>query len=59
MSCQDKLKDKAKFGENVNNAAYKAELEQCVSVCAEDMTKLLKPLSNKMQEWFNKGMYAK
>lgn len=59
MSCADKLKDKSSFGESGNNPAYKAEMEQCVSKCGEEMVKVLKPLTTKMQDWFNKGMYNK
>ena len=58
MSCADKIKDKSTFGE-VSPQSNKAEMENCVNKCSDEMIKILPTFSKKIREYFNKQYYLK
>ena len=53
MSCADKIKDK-NAGDTVRQ---RAEMEECVTQCGNEMVKLLPTFTKRMREWFKKGAY--
>ena len=53
MACADKIKDK-----NLSDVPrQRAEMEQCVNKCGDEMVKILPTYTTRMREWFKKGAY--
>jgi len=50
------VKDQAGVGEG-SSQKNRAEMENCVNKCGDEMIKMLPTFTKKMRDWFKKGYY--
>lgn len=57
MACADEVRDRASGSGSNDQQKHRAELEQCVNKCGDEMTKLLPSFTKRMGDWFKKGSF--
>ena len=58
LSCGDKIKDKYPLDQSPN-PNQREDMQKCLTICGDEMIKIIPTFTKKIQDWFKNETYLK